>query len=49
MAETVKSDESSTQKRPFIPNIKAPAETPHLWKKINKGDPRFDEVWEYFI
>ena len=49
MAETSKSDKSSTQKCPFIPNIEAPAEAPHLRKKINKGGPRFDEVWEYFI
>ena len=49
MAEAGKSGESSTQKRPFIPNIEAPAEAPHLRKKINKGGSRFDEVWEYFI
>lgn len=49
MAETGETGESSTQKRPFIPNIEEPAETPHLRKKINKGGPRFDEVWEYFI
>jgi len=36
MAEIGKSGESSTQKQPFIPNIKAPAETPHLQKKSTK-------------
>lgn len=54
MAET---GESSTQKRPFIPNVKdiediedeAPAKTQHLKKKFNKGGPKFDEVWKYFI
>ena len=42
MVETDEIGESSTQKRPFIPNIETPAETPHLRKKINKGGPRFD-------
>src|SRR2546421_255171 len=41
------SGESSIQKRPFIPNIEA--STLHLRKKFNKGGPKFDEVWEYFI
>ena len=44
MAESGESGESSTQKRPLIPNIETPAETPHLQKKINKGGSRFDEV-----
>jgi hypothetical protein len=50
MAENIETGESSTQKRPFIPDIEVPAaETPHLRKKINKGGPKKDEVWEYFI
>jgi len=49
MAEAGEIDESSTQKRPFIPNIEEPAETPLLRKKANKGGPKFDEVWKYFI
>jgi hypothetical protein len=49
MAETGGTGESSTQKRPFTPNIEVPAETPHLQKKFNKGGPKFDEVWDYFI
>ena len=40
--------ESSIQKRPFIDNTELLAETP--LKKTNKiGDPKFDEVWDYFI
>jgi len=49
MAEAGEIDESSTQKRPFIPNIEEPAETPLLRKKANKGGSKFDEVWKYFI
>src|SRR4051812_22255166 len=42
--------ESSVQKRPFIDNTKLLPETPLLRKKINnKGGPKFDEVWGYFI
>jgi len=37
--------ESSIQKRP----IETPADTPFFRKKTNKGGPKFDEVWEYFI
>ena len=36
MAETGKTDKSSTQKCPFILNIEAPAEISHLQKKFTK-------------
>ena len=36
IAETGETGESSTQKCPFIPNIEAPAEIPHLQKKSTK-------------
>jgi len=49
MAEAGEIDESSTQKHPFIPNIEESAEIPLLRKKANKGSPKFDEVWKYFI
>ena len=42
MAEAGEIDESSTQKRPFIPNIEEPAETPLLRKKANKGGSK---IW----
>ena len=41
--------ESSIQKRPFIDNTVLPAETPLSRKKNNKGGPKFNEVWDYFI
>jgi hypothetical protein len=40
--------ESSMQKRSLIDDTELPAETPLSRKKINKGGPKFDEVWDYF-
>ena len=45
----IETGESSIQKRPFIDNTVLPAETPLSRKKNNKGGPKFDEVWDYFI